>query len=82
MRMSPSAGGVAPQHLLPYESELGVVTLDSLIQFVCHMDERPAVPRHWELLPQVFLQRGLLHVSVLVLFYLLSSNEENVVDTP
>nr|XP_040060339.1 anti-Muellerian hormone type-2 receptor-like [Gasterosteus aculeatus aculeatus] len=45
-------GGVAPQHLLPYESELGVVTLDSLIQFVCHMDERPAVPRHWELLPQ------------------------------
>ncbi|KAL6112217.1 amhr2 [Pungitius sinensis] len=45
-------GGVAPQHLLPYESELGAVTLDSLMQFVCHMDERPAVPRHWGLLPQ------------------------------
>ncbi|KAM8915618.1 anti-Muellerian hormone type-2 receptor-like [Spinachia spinachia] len=45
-------GRVAPQHLLPYESELGGVTLDRLIRFVCHMDERPAVPRHWELLPQ------------------------------
>ncbi|XP_047458654.1 anti-Muellerian hormone type-2 receptor-like isoform X2 [Mugil cephalus] len=44
---------VVPQHLLPYELELGTsVTLDSLILFVSHMDKRPSIPEHWELLPQ------------------------------
>lgn len=55
MQMSPSAGGVAPQHLLPYELELGAdVTLESLIQYVFHMEKRPSIPKDWALLPQVF----------------------------
>nr|XP_020445009.1 anti-Muellerian hormone type-2 receptor isoform X2 [Monopterus albus] len=46
-------GGVVPQHLLPYEYELGAnVTLESLIQFVFHMEMRPSLPVHWKLLPQ------------------------------
>lgn len=59
--MSPSVGGIAPPHLLPYESELGAsVTQESLILYVCHMDERPSIPPHWEMLPQVFLHLVLL----------------------
>ncbi|KAM9361310.1 bone morphogenetic protein receptor type-2-like [Symphorus nematophorus] len=46
-------GGVVPQHLLPYESELGAnVTLESLILYVFRMDKRPSIPQHWRLLPQ------------------------------
>uniref|UniRef100_A0AAQ5XM26 receptor protein serine/threonine kinase n=1 Tax=Amphiprion ocellaris TaxID=80972 RepID=A0AAQ5XM26_AMPOC len=46
-------GGVVPQHLVPYELELGAnVTLESLISYVSHKDERPSIPKHWELLPQ------------------------------
>ena len=53
--MPPSVGGVVPQHLLPYESELGAnVTLESLILYVFRMDKRPSIPQHWRLLPQVF----------------------------
>ncbi|XP_042364649.1 anti-Muellerian hormone type-2 receptor-like [Plectropomus leopardus] len=54
-------GGIAPQHLLPYESELGGdVTLDSLIQHVCHMEKRPSIPKHWKLLPQGSVLQELL----------------------
>lgn len=60
-QMSPSAGSIAPQHLLPYESELGAdVSLESLIVFVSEMDKRPSIPKHWELLPQVFSHRCFL----------------------
>ncbi|XP_034536322.1 bone morphogenetic protein receptor type-2-like [Notolabrus celidotus] len=46
-------GSAFPQHLLPYESELGVkVSLESLILHVCYMDKRPSIPEHWQLLPQ------------------------------
>uniref|UniRef100_A0A8C9XKE9 receptor protein serine/threonine kinase n=1 Tax=Sander lucioperca TaxID=283035 RepID=A0A8C9XKE9_SANLU len=46
-------GGIAPKHILPYESELGAnVTLESLVQHVFHMDKRPSIPNHWETLPQ------------------------------
>ncbi|XP_071349678.1 bone morphogenetic protein receptor type-2-like isoform X2 [Trachinotus anak] len=46
-------GRIAPQHLLPYESELGGnVTLESLITYVSNMDKRPSIPKHWGLLPQ------------------------------
>lgn len=62
MQMSPSAGGVAPQHLLPYEFELGAnPTWDSLIQYVFQLEQRPAIPEHWDLLPQVFLLQCFLH---------------------
>ncbi|KAG7244807.1 hypothetical protein INR49_029826 [Caranx melampygus] len=48
-----SEGSITPQHLLPYESELGGnITLESLISYVSKMDKRPSVPPHWELLPQ------------------------------
>ncbi|XP_028265200.1 anti-Muellerian hormone type-2 receptor-like [Parambassis ranga] len=48
-----SEGGIAPQHLLPYEVELGAnPTLERLILFVSHMDKRPSIPEYWELLPQ------------------------------
>lgn len=48
-------GRVAPQHQLPYESELGAsVSTESLILHVCYMDMRPSIPRHWEVLSQVF----------------------------
>lgn len=58
IQMSPSVGGNVPQHLLPYESELGLnVTQESLILHVFHMDKRPSIPQHWGLLPQVFLHR-------------------------
>ncbi|XP_054473773.1 anti-Muellerian hormone type-2 receptor-like isoform X1 [Anoplopoma fimbria] len=54
-------GGVAPQHLLPYESELGAnATRDSLIQYVFHLDKRPSIPKHWELLPQGSVLQELL----------------------
>ncbi|XP_049894173.1 anti-Muellerian hormone type-2 receptor-like [Epinephelus moara] len=54
-------GGIAPQYLLPYESELGAdVTLDSLIRYVFHMDKRPSIPKHWELLPQGSVLQELL----------------------
>uniref|UniRef100_A0A3Q1FLL1 receptor protein serine/threonine kinase n=1 Tax=Acanthochromis polyacanthus TaxID=80966 RepID=A0A3Q1FLL1_9TELE len=46
-------GGIVPQHLVPYELELGAnVTLESLISYVSHKDKRPSIPKHWELLPQ------------------------------
>ncbi|XP_060925171.1 anti-Muellerian hormone type-2 receptor-like [Limanda limanda] len=46
-------GSTLPPHLLPYESELGAnVTLRSLVTFVLHLDKRPSIPKHWELLPQ------------------------------
>ncbi|XP_070759231.1 anti-Muellerian hormone type-2 receptor-like [Enoplosus armatus] len=46
-------GGIVPQHLLPYESELGAnVTLESLILYVFHLDKRPSIPKHWEPQPQ------------------------------
>uniref|UniRef100_A0A8C2XC68 receptor protein serine/threonine kinase n=1 Tax=Cyclopterus lumpus TaxID=8103 RepID=A0A8C2XC68_CYCLU len=54
-------GGVAPQHLLPYESELGAnATRDSLIQYVFQLEKRPAIPKHWELLPQGSVLQELL----------------------
>ncbi|KAK5912246.1 hypothetical protein CesoFtcFv8_002140 [Champsocephalus esox] len=54
-------GGVAPQHLLPYELELGAdVTLESLIQYVLHMEKRPSIPKDWALLPQGFVLQELL----------------------
>ncbi|KAK1901011.1 Bone morphogenetic protein receptor type-2 [Dissostichus eleginoides] len=54
-------GGVAPQHLLPYELELGAdVTLESLIQYVFHMEKRPSIPQDWGLLPQGFVLQELL----------------------
>ncbi|XP_068172221.1 bone morphogenetic protein receptor type-2-like [Antennarius striatus] len=46
-------GGIVPQHLLPYESELGpTVTRESLTLFVCHKGCRPSIPQHWRLSPQ------------------------------
>lgn len=49
-----SAGNTVPQHLLPYEAELGAtVTVESLIRHVCHMEKRPSIPQDWELLSQV-----------------------------
>lgn len=57
--MSPS--GVVPKRLLPYESELGAsVTKESLVLYVCHMEKRPVIPQHWQLLPQVLLDQVLL----------------------
>ncbi|XP_041815598.1 anti-Muellerian hormone type-2 receptor-like [Chelmon rostratus] len=54
-------GGIAPPHLLPYESELGAsVTQESLILYVCHMDERPSIPPHWEMLPQASVLQEIL----------------------
>ncbi|KAM7006190.1 bone morphogenetic protein receptor type-2-like [Tautogolabrus adspersus] len=54
-------GDTVAHHLLPYESELGVkVTLENLIQHVCYMDQRPSIPRHWELLPQGSVLQELL----------------------
>ncbi|XP_070706208.1 bone morphogenetic protein receptor type-2-like [Pempheris klunzingeri] len=46
-------GGIVPQHLLPYESELGDnMTLENLILHVFHMDKRPSIPEQWKRLPQ------------------------------
>uniref|UniRef100_A0A3Q3WFQ5 receptor protein serine/threonine kinase n=1 Tax=Mola mola TaxID=94237 RepID=A0A3Q3WFQ5_MOLML len=54
-------GSVVPQHLLPYESELGAnVTKESLILHVCHMDNRPSIPQHWEQLSQGSALREIL----------------------
>ncbi|XP_035517801.1 anti-Muellerian hormone type-2 receptor-like [Morone saxatilis] len=54
-------GGAVPKHLLPYEYELGAnVTLESIIQYVLHMDKRPSIPKHWELLPQGFALEQIL----------------------
>lgn len=53
-----SVGNVAPEHLLPYESELGAtVTMDRLIVHVCDMEMRPSIPRDWEQLAQVSSHR-------------------------
>ncbi|XP_061534234.1 bone morphogenetic protein receptor type-2-like isoform X2 [Phycodurus eques] len=42
-----------PQHLLPYERELGgLLTWESLIIHVFHKDLRPSIPEHWQLLRQ------------------------------
>lgn len=52
------AGNTVPQHLLPYEAELGAtVTVESLIRHVCHMEKRPCIPQDWELLSQVSSHR-------------------------
>lgn len=49
-----SAGNLVPQHLLPYESELGAgVTTERLIVHVCDMEKRPSIPRDWVQLAQV-----------------------------
>lgn len=59
--MSPSIGAIVPQHLLPYESEMGAsVAMESLILYVCHMDKRPSIPQQWKLLLQVlhFISHG------------------------
>uniref|UniRef100_A0A3Q3M244 receptor protein serine/threonine kinase n=1 Tax=Mastacembelus armatus TaxID=205130 RepID=A0A3Q3M244_9TELE len=54
-------GSNVPQHLLPYESELGAsVTLESLVVFVVHLDNRPVLPEDWKLLPQGTALRELL----------------------
>ncbi|KAM7402362.1 hypothetical protein PAMP_017608 [Pampus punctatissimus] len=46
-------GRTVPQHLMPYESELGAsMTRGSLTWFVFHMEKRPSIPEHWEHLPQ------------------------------
>ncbi|XP_061688734.1 anti-Muellerian hormone type-2 receptor-like isoform X2 [Syngnathoides biaculeatus] len=45
-------GGV-PQHLLPYEAELGgLLTWESLTIHVSHKEVRPSIPDHWQLLKQ------------------------------
>lgn len=52
--MSPSADGDVPQHLLPYERELGAhMTRESLTVHVSHMEKRPSIPEHWQQLSQV-----------------------------
>ncbi|KAF7664593.1 hypothetical protein LDENG_00169440 [Lucifuga dentata] len=54
-------GSVVPEHLLPYEYELGTnVTLESLIVYVSHMDKRPSIPQYWDLLPQGSAQQELM----------------------
>ncbi|XP_017270513.1 bone morphogenetic protein receptor type-2 isoform X2 [Kryptolebias marmoratus] len=46
-------GGVAPQHLLPYELELEAnVTVERLLLYVSEMDKRPSIPDYWGALPQ------------------------------
>lgn len=54
MRCSDLFGGeMVPQHLLPYEQELGPrVTVESLVQYVFYMDKRPAIPKLWGVQPQ------------------------------
>ena len=73
IQMSPSAGSGVPQHLLPYEAELGGnVTLESLIMHVFKKDKRPSIPKHWGLLPQVFLHMCVLlgHMFLFLFFCL------------
>ncbi|XP_042261922.1 anti-Muellerian hormone type-2 receptor-like isoform X1 [Thunnus albacares] len=54
-------GHIVPQHLMPYESELGAsMTLGSLTWYVFHMEKRPSIPEHWELLPQGSVLQELL----------------------
>ncbi|XP_061591995.1 bone morphogenetic protein receptor type-2-like [Cololabis saira] len=54
-------GGIAPQHLLPYELELEAnVTLERLIFYVSEMDKRPSIPESWERRPQGSLLKELL----------------------
>lgn len=55
--MLPSAGGIVPQRLLPYERELEAnVTLERLVLYVSEMDKRPSIPDYWGVLPQVFIR--------------------------
>ncbi|XP_061544004.1 anti-Muellerian hormone type-2 receptor-like isoform X1 [Phycodurus eques] len=45
--------GAVPQHLLPYERELGgLLTWESLTVHVSHKEIRPSIPEHWQLLKQ------------------------------
>ncbi|XP_077384725.1 anti-Muellerian hormone type-2 receptor-like isoform X2 [Festucalex cinctus] len=45
--------GAVPQHLLPYERELGgSMTRESLTIHVTHMEKRPSIPEHWQRLRQ------------------------------
>ncbi|XP_062276704.1 bone morphogenetic protein receptor type-2-like [Scomber scombrus] len=46
-------GRIAPQHLMPYESELGAsMTLENLTWYVFYLEKRPSIPDNWKLLPQ------------------------------
>lgn len=48
--MAPSAGGLVPEHCLPYATELGPsVTLDALQHQVSQQNMRPSIPKRWEL---------------------------------
>ncbi|XP_054639916.1 anti-Muellerian hormone type-2 receptor-like isoform X2 [Dunckerocampus dactyliophorus] len=50
-----------PQHLLPYQQELGArLTWESLTIHVSHMERRPSIPEHWRLLRQGSALQGLL----------------------
>ncbi|XP_061749557.1 bone morphogenetic protein receptor type-2-like [Nerophis ophidion] len=54
-------GDAAPQHLLPYEQELGArLTWESLTVHVAHMERRPSVPEHWQMLRQGSVLQDLL----------------------
>ncbi|KAM9310023.1 bone morphogenetic protein receptor type-2-like [Pholidichthys leucotaenia] len=53
-------GGTVPQHLLPYEQEVGFVTMENLIQHVYYNHQRPSIPENWELLPQGSALIGIL----------------------
>ncbi|XP_061793689.1 activin receptor type-2A-like isoform X2 [Nerophis lumbriciformis] len=53
--------GAPPQHLLPYEQELGAgLTWESLTVHVSHMERRPSVPEHWQMLRQGSVLQDLL----------------------
>ncbi|KAM9840312.1 bone morphogenetic protein receptor type-2-like [Aulostomus maculatus] len=46
-------GGIVPQHLLPYELELGSnMTRENLTWYVSHLKKRPSIPKAWALLSQ------------------------------
>ncbi|XP_077430541.1 anti-Muellerian hormone type-2 receptor-like isoform X2 [Vanacampus margaritifer] len=54
-------GGAVPQHLLPYERELGgSMTRESLTIHVTLMEKRPSIPEHWQQLRQGPALRDLL----------------------
>ncbi|XP_051931605.1 anti-Muellerian hormone type-2 receptor-like isoform X1 [Hippocampus zosterae] len=53
--------GAVPQHLLPYERELGAhMTRESLTSHVSHMEKRPSIPEHWQQLRQAPALQDLL----------------------
>nr|XP_057910886.1 anti-Muellerian hormone type-2 receptor-like isoform X2 [Doryrhamphus excisus] len=53
--------GAPPQHLLPYQQELGAgLTWENLTIHVSHMERRPSIPEHWRLLRQGSSLQGLL----------------------